>query len=300
MNNQVRHSKPSWMMSSDEIRRMEPIQTDCSALGCAMMRYVESKKSPEERLFYDPYARLFVTDQYLQEFCSLDEQTREKNDWLLWLGALREKYVDEFMCRVVEDGVRQLVLLGSGFDCRALRMKNLKEKEILVYEMDRYNVIQKKKAKILEHLKFIPSHIRFVEMDFHIDDFGRLVNAGFVSGKHSLFVAQALSYYLETFAMEEILFFIKSQCVSKTRLIFDYVDPTTMRKMAGEMDSYSCWDSFMQSQCFCKEPESLKFHLIRLGFGNVTNECMRNIENRYIGRITLPFGGWYIASCEVP
>jgi methyltransferase (TIGR00027 family) len=300
LKNQIAQAKPSWMMSSDEICRMNPAQADLSAVGCAMMRYVESKKSAEGRLFFDPYAKLFLTDEYIREFYCLDQETHQKNDWLLWLGALREKYIDEFISRAIDDGVRQLVLLGSGFDCRALRLKKLRQKEILVYEIDRVNVIQEKKRKILENLKFIPSHIRFVVMDLHTDDFGRLVNAGFVSNKKSLFVAQALSYYLGTFAMEEVFFFVKSRCVGQSKLIFDYVHPKTMRKMASEMDSHSYWDGYTQSQRFCVEPQSLKFHLIQQGFRNVINVGMRNIENRYTGRITLPFSGWYIVSCEVP
>ncbi|MFQ5823009.1 MAG: hypothetical protein ACE5JB_03040 [bacterium] len=49
MNSQSLRSKPSWWMSSDEIRNLDPVHAELSALGCAVMRYIESKKPPDEK-----------------------------------------------------------------------------------------------------------------------------------------------------------------------------------------------------------------------------------------------------------
>ena len=116
----LRSSKPSWMKSSDELLSLEQINADTSALGCALMRHVESSKCARERLFNDPYSQLFLTEQFLQEYSTLSEEARKRNGWLIWPGALREKYFDDLIAQAISEDARQLVLLGAGYDSRAL------------------------------------------------------------------------------------------------------------------------------------------------------------------------------------
>ena len=57
-------SKPSWLRSSEELLSLDQINAEHSAQGCAFMRYIESNKPREERLFQDPYAEIFLTERH--------------------------------------------------------------------------------------------------------------------------------------------------------------------------------------------------------------------------------------------
>lgn len=289
------NSKPSGTKPTPEFLSPEETSANNSALGCALMRHVESIKPPAKRLFYDPYARLFLTEQYVQEYFTLKADSEQKDGWLVRLGALRERCFDEWINRAVNEEVRQLVLLGAGYEARALRMKALKHREILVYEIDQSFVIEQKKQKLLRHAKFLPSHLRFVSMNFHRDEFTELLRSGYNPDKKTLFVAQAVTYYLAPFAMEKIFKLLISNHQKGSALMFDYVDPLTMETMGG---GGSYWDNVAGMRSFCIEPDILKEYLAQLGIPYVENHTMRKVEKLYTGNITLPVEGWYVALCR--
>lgn len=291
--------QPAWMRASQKMRSWEEIQSEHSAVGCAMMRFLESRKPEDERLIRDPYARLFISDEYMQEFDALQEETRQKNDWLIRVGLARERYIDDYLLEALKQGISQVILLGAGYDCRALRIKQLQKSEILVFEVDLEYVIEQKKKKLLEHLTFIPSHVRLLPNDLHKGDFMHLTQTGFKMERKSLFVAQALSYYLETFALQEIFRFIAQNCASGSQLIFDYVDPETMANIGGATNAVSYWDGLMGSQPFSIYPDMLCAQFQELGYSDIHNENMIELVSRFGVAACLPVDGWYIASCTV-
>lgn len=281
-------SKPTWMSSSDELLSLDQINAEHSAQGCALMRFIESHKPVGERLFHDPYAEIFLAQRYRQW------QETDTAEWLVWLGALRERYIDDLVRRAILEGARQLVLFGAGYDARGLRMRELKEREILVFEIDQPFMIEEKKSKLWRHIKYLPSHLRFVGLDFNKDGFELLLHCGYKPEKKSIFVAQALSYYLETYAMEKMFAFVRSSSVGSSLLIFDYVNPVTMATVGGS----SVWDGLNGTHHFALDFQRAKKYLSGVGFHYIINESLRNIENRYTGKITLPVNGWYIACCS--
>jgi methyltransferase (TIGR00027 family) len=289
-----------WLTPSTETPSLEQINAEISAMGCALMRYVESNKPVGERMFCDPLAGLFLTEEYKDKYGARDAEGLQSR-WLLWLGALRERFIDEMINATVQCGLRQLVLLGSGYDTRVLRMKSLRDQEILVFEIDQDFMIQKKKEKLLQEVHHLPPHLRLVSMDFHRDEFEVLLRTGFNPEKKSLLVAQALSYYIDTFAMEQILKFVASRCRGSRKLVFDFVDFETMKYMGGAaVSGGSYWNSLIGSQPFCMQPEYMNPYLTQLGFKEIASESLRAIEKRYTGTVTLPVEGWYVAVCAIP
>ena len=129
-------------------------------------------------------------------------------------------------------------------------------------------------------------------MDFHTDNLDTLFRSGLNRETGTLFVAQALSYYLSVTAMERIFKFIIKDMKGRRTLIFDYVDPATMATLG-----HSDWFTSGGTRPFCLDPESSADYLSDVGFQDVFSVCIQNIEERLTGQSTLPSLGWHIVSC---
>ncbi|HEY4055636.1 MAG TPA: class I SAM-dependent methyltransferase, partial [Kofleriaceae bacterium] len=66
--------------------------------------------------------------------------------WVVYM-QVRTKLLDDAVRRFVEDGGDQVVLLGAGFDCRALRLPELDG--ATVYEVD-HPATQQHKIRVLD------------------------------------------------------------------------------------------------------------------------------------------------------
>lgn len=92
--------------------------------------------------------------------------------------------------------MEQLVILGTGYDTRAYRIKGLKEK-VKVFEVDHPGTQIIKKEKIREILGSLPEHVRYVSVDFEKERLGqRLIESRYDPSSKTLFVLEGLIYYI--------------------------------------------------------------------------------------------------------
>ncbi|AKB29311.1 hypothetical protein MSSIT_2592 [Methanosarcina siciliae T4/M] len=112
------------------------------AEGITLHRVDESNKSEEERIFYDPYAVHFVNPAILEYAAKYPEQAKAAVEQMerLFPGLgnsirARVRYFDDFVRAAVDEELRQLVILGAGYDTRAYRIEGLKGK-VRVFEVD--------------------------------------------------------------------------------------------------------------------------------------------------------------------
>ena len=108
----------------------------------ALSRAVESLRPATSRLFYDPYAKYFLSTKY-----RIVDKSRFLTRILYWFFAerpfpgshgdqvARTRYIDDYMLECIAAGIKQLVILGAGYDSRAYRFDELKE-DIKVFEVD--------------------------------------------------------------------------------------------------------------------------------------------------------------------
>ena len=75
---------------------------------------------------------------------------------------VRTRVIDDVMLDFVRAGGRQVVLLGAGFDCRALRFERELE-GATVFEVD-HPATQSKKKRVLEGER--GAHTEYVAWDF--------------------------------------------------------------------------------------------------------------------------------------
>jgi methyltransferase (TIGR00027 family) len=194
-----------------------------TAGAIARVRADEAALPPAERLFADPFASLFAAgagaDAVLEIFSTVPffrESVR-----------LRTRFIDDFLHRGLTDGLCQVVLLGAGFDCRALRMPELGTGDRLVFEVDFPSQIEGKRQTLRHASVAIPPSVRFVACDLSSPDFaGQLARDlaanGFRPGAGALVVWEGVVGYLDIEAIERTLGFVAQTGGPGTRLVFNY------------------------------------------------------------------------------
>jgi methyltransferase (TIGR00027 family) len=193
-----------------------------TASAVARIRAEEAGFPRGERLFEDPYAHLFDGGTAADETMSFFLQV----PFLREAIRLRTRYIDDVVCRGVEDGLRQLVLLGAGFDCRALRLTPLEAAQVSAFEVDFASQLTEKRRLLDEAGIAIPPRVRHVPSDFNLDFAGPLTTdleaAGFTPGAGAIFVWEGVANYLDDDAVARTLRFVARSGGPGSRLVLNY------------------------------------------------------------------------------
>ncbi|MDI2129836.1 SAM-dependent methyltransferase [Yinghuangia seranimata] len=168
-----------------------------TALGVARLRAEETERS--DRLFADPYAGAFVAAggpaaQRLRPARGA-EGLREAMFWkaLTLSVVVRTKWLDEAVDAALAEGVRQVVLLGAGLDCRAYRLAWPPGSR--VFELDQPQVLEFKRHVLADAE---PACDRTaIACDLLADWPTRLQAAGFRAHEPTLWMAEGLLVYFE-------------------------------------------------------------------------------------------------------
>ncbi len=142
----------------------------------------------------------------------------------------RSRCFDGVVLDELANGIRQVVLLGAGFDSRAYRFNDaLRRAGALAFELDSPGTSRRKRDLLPRVLRGeLPDNVRWVEMDFNRQDLGTALAAhGFDPRLRSLFVWEGVTFYLTADAVDATL-----AAVGKTSpgsaLVFDYLTAGTV------------------------------------------------------------------------
>jgi len=210
---------------------MMPQQASRTAEFMALFRALESVRPARQRLFFDPYARHFLRPSLrrvvrLARVPVLGAFVR----WCLdhfFRGAgtsaiARTRLIDELWSQALQDGIRQIVILGAGFDCRAYRMPE--SRSATVFEVDHPTTLAAKLQRLNQIIPVMPGNVRFVEIDFNQQSLsGALAEAGFDASLPALFLWEGVTNYLTADAVDSTLQYLGSRA-SGSRVVFTYVD----------------------------------------------------------------------------
>ncbi|HYC28246.1 MAG TPA: SAM-dependent methyltransferase, partial [Chitinophagaceae bacterium] len=112
----------------------------------ALFRALETNRQAGHRLFADPYAISFLDRRLrLTAHCTnipalrnwISRIIQKKIPGALSSGIARTKHIDDVLRHAIKTGVAQLIILGAGYDTRALRLDFLQH--IPVIEIDHPN-----------------------------------------------------------------------------------------------------------------------------------------------------------------
>jgi methyltransferase (TIGR00027 family) len=196
----------------------------------AFFRACESVRPLRERLFSDPFAAHFVRPRlraavWLSRVPLLAVLVRRYTDGRLpgarTSALARTRWIDDALCQALGEDVRQIVILGAGFDCRAYRLSGLGSTSI--FEVDQPAMLAYKLARLRQVLPQLPQNVRFVPIDFNRGNLAqRLAETGFDPSLRAGFLWEGVTHYLSSEAVDSVLRYV-STCSPGSWLVFTYV-----------------------------------------------------------------------------
>jgi methyltransferase (TIGR00027 family) len=135
--------------------------------------------------------------------------------------AVRTRYFDEFFAEATRAGVRQVVILASGLDARAYRLRW--PAETTVFEVDRPEVLEFKTATLAELDATPTADRRMVATDLRQNWPAALWHAGFNAHQPTAWIAEGLLGYLPPDARDRLLDNITALSADGSRFAVDSV-----------------------------------------------------------------------------
>ena len=138
---------------------------------------------------------------------------------------LRKKAIEEFARAAFQNGARQLVNLGAGFDSLAYRVA-LESPGIRCIEID-HPATSRVKQKALNGLQEIPENFYTLEVDFSKDSLEEKLSGfkDFDPKLSTVFVIEGVLMYLSEENIKSLLDSLKKICQKNFRLIFTFITP---------------------------------------------------------------------------
>ena len=134
---------------------------------------------------------------------------------------VRTRYIDETVIDEVADGAQQVVILGAGFDTRALRMHNVLP-FIQVFEVD-HPATSRKKQDQLMRIGGLPVNMSFIALDFESDELLPACEAGgYRTDLRTVFIWEGVSMFLSEAAVASTLGLVAS-AAPNSAVVFDYI-----------------------------------------------------------------------------
>jgi methyltransferase (TIGR00027 family) len=203
---------------------MRKSQSSLTAAGIAIARAAESERPVDERICYDPFARLFVPAWMYRAFGLFI-----KTGYAEWRGpgvngflVARDRYIDDVLQNSLNEGLQQLVILGAGYDSRAYRF-DLQGK-VKTFEVDHPATQADKLAKLQVIFGKAPEHVTYVPVDFNTQTLeARLLESGYEPTRKTLFIWQGVSMYLTSEAVDSTLAFVVKHSGAGSAIVFDYI-----------------------------------------------------------------------------
>lgn len=117
----------------------------------------------------------------------------------------RARYIEDAANEWVQKGISQYVLLGAGLDSFAQRNSQLLT-QLTIYEIDQPKTIEWKKQMLLKNGYSIPTHLRFVPVNFEKTSWwDELLNNGFDKNRPAFISCTGVTLYLTKEAIRETL-----------------------------------------------------------------------------------------------
>jgi methyltransferase (TIGR00027 family) len=146
--------------------------------------------------------------------------------------ALRKCFFEDQMRRAYAEGVRQLVVIGAGYDSLALRLAR-EWPDLQAIEVDHPATQAAKRQRLAQ--ESLPPNLAFVAADLAheglADVLGRL--GAFDPARATAFIAEGLLMYLPEAAVVRLFHGIRSLAVGKARFLFSYMTPRLVTKGGG-------------------------------------------------------------------
>jgi methyltransferase (TIGR00027 family) len=197
----------------------------------------------------------------------------------------RTRYFDAVFMEAMERGFDQIVIFGAGFDSRALRFNRL-NRDTRIFELDA-PITQQEKLKAYQVKKLvIPENLVFVPINFSKEKVAeKIVQAGFVAGRKSLFLLEGVTMYLPQDAVDNTFRFIEDVSGPGSLIVFDYIYAGVLLKenrYYGEKNFVKVMAKVGEEWTFALEEGEVERFLGRHGFLQKDHSNTQELEDRYL------------------
>jgi methyltransferase (TIGR00027 family) len=229
---------------------------------------------------YDPYAKEFLSPVF--RLIARNALLTKAIHWYFaerrFAGAAgeviaRTRYIDDYMMQCIGDGLEQLVIVGAGYDSRAYRCDEVKER-VRVFEVDHPDTQALKKQKVLQMVGSLPEHVVYVPVEFSTEDLGqKLRDNGYDNALKTLFIWEGVTLYLTSEAVDDTLAFVANSCEGSS-IIFDHIIDSVVDG-SYELAAARRWKEYLdrigEPVTFGISDSDLAERLGRMGFHRVTS-----------------------------
>ena len=165
-------------------------------------------------LIVDPFARVlvdgagtgmwetFIDESVTERIKAADPEAAAIFENMLGYQAVRTHFFDAFFTDAANSGIRQVVILASGLDARAYRLKW--PAGTVVFEIDQPKVLEYKSQTLAAHGAIATAALREVAIDLRQDWPTALRAAGFDPTAPTAWLAEGLLMYLPAEAQDTL------------------------------------------------------------------------------------------------
>ena len=172
------------------------------------------------RIFQDPFA-VSILGPEAEPFLEQARDDPFRPYWALHFAG-RSRFTEDAAEAALDKGVKQIVILGAGYDTYAYRCKA--KLDTRIFEVDQPATQLRKLERVARAGIKIPDNLAFVSVDFEHEALAdQLIEAGFDPALPSLFVWLGVTYYLTEESVAATLRYIGS--LPAAEIVFDYINP---------------------------------------------------------------------------
>jgi methyltransferase (TIGR00027 family) len=197
----------------------------------------------------------------------------------------RTKHLDGIFLDALKNKFDQIVLLGAGYDSRALRFREHNQ-GTRIFELDIFPT-QKLKREIIDREQIaLPKELIFVPIDFNRQSLSEVLSAaGYEKDQKNLFLWEGVSMYLTQEAVDNTLSVISSTSALGSLVAFDYIFASVLRRenrYFGEQVLYETVSAVGEGFTFGVEEGMIGEFLAERGFKVEQNQTATDLEKHYL------------------
>jgi len=292
---------------------MESARVSRTAEYVALYRAMESARPCGRRLFTDPFAIHFLRPALRRAavLCrvplfavAVAWYADRRAPGARTSAIARTRLIDDVVFQALTDGIRQVVILGAGFDCRLYRLTGIDR--VVGFEVDHPATLAAKLSRLQHVIRNLPGNVRYVEIDFDRQNLAEALEPkGFDRGQPSIFVWEGVTNYLSAEAVNAVLCYVAG-CAAGTRAAFTYVHRGAIDGSTSFPDSARTRSNVAklgEPWTFGFVPEELPSYLRNRGLQLDRDDDARQYRREYFGRAAESMKGYdfyHVAVVRVP
>ncbi len=262
----------------------------------ALFRAIETVRPSQKRLFNDPFALIFLDNKlkltvkissipFLRRL--IFKIIQNKAPGALSSGIARTKYIDDLLEQTISDGVKQVIILGAGFDTRALRLNFLKN--ISIIEIDHPDTSNIKIKKLENTIGNLPKNVKYYQLDFkkqNLTDLATEYNLNL--DLPTTIIWEGVTSYLNQDSVNKTFEFIQ-KFSDKTYIIFTYIDKLVLENPQAFQGTEKLFKNLKKSEepyTFGIQPDKLSEYLNKFELLLIENKSADDYRNKYLAERT--------------